>query len=111
MKNLLIACFLALPFLSNSQTIGETNLDERKDIEYITLMPILEGKNPRAANWAIGVDLGFMQKDGFVKDAEGKHELFVSATGALNKFYGWGWELVSIYDLQNQKCYLMRRRK
>jgi hypothetical protein len=111
MKNLLISFLFLLPFHGEAQMIDAVNLAEQKEIEYISLIPILEGRNPTKANWAIGVDVGIMQKDGFVKDEAGNHQMFVSVVEALNKFHGWGWEFVQTYQQGNQTLYLLRRKK
>lgn len=103
MKIILVLAIILSPFMSFSQLVEDVNLDEKPEIQYIDISCHYKGDLSKCA---VAVNYGQPSKGllnfYYVKDANGKNYYFNNLPDALNKFYGWGWELVTLYNEENQ---------
>lgn len=101
MKVILVLAIILSPFKSFSQLVEEVNLDEKPEVQYIDISCHYKGDLSKCA---VAVNYGQPSKGllnyYYVKDANGKNYYFNNLQDALNKFYGWGWELVTFYPVE-----------
>lgn len=103
MRMILMFCIVLIPYFSFSQIVEDVNLAEKPEVQYIDIYSQPKGLSGKVV---IIVNYGQVIKDAldfhYVKDDAGKKYQFNNIQDALNKFYGWGWELVTFYSEGNQ---------
>jgi hypothetical protein len=86
-----------------AQKVEDIDLSAKPEIQYIDIFSQPKGLSGKVV---IVVNYGQAMKDlldlHYVKDENGKNYQFNNLQDALNKFYGWGWELVTFYSEENR---------
>lgn len=117
MKNMLLLVALWAPVVLLAQTVDGVNLAEKKEVEYVEIMGLNQGMFTKKL--VVIVDYGqkikAFESDTRVEGDDGKPIVFNSMIDAVNRFSGWGWELMFAYDVNSGSGgtvyhYVMRRK-
>ncbi|HRI58348.1 MAG TPA: hypothetical protein PK228_01450 [Saprospiraceae bacterium] len=115
MKQVVFVLMLWAPVWVRGQTVDGVNLGEKKEVEYVELVGVAKMFSQKIT---VRVDYGQKfdwDNDTKVDGPDGKAIVFNSMMDAVNRFSGWGWELMFAYDVSTGQGgtvyhYVMRRK-
>lgn len=116
MKKLLFVLVVCAPWVGWGQIVDGVNIGEKTEVDYLEIVgtqKVFSRKNVVSVDYGQKVD---WDTDTRVEDENGKVVSFNSMMDAVNRFSGWGWELMFAYDVSTGQGgtvyhYVMRRKK
>jgi hypothetical protein len=121
MKKLMILATLSLMSMNlfAQIKIGDVNINEKPDVEYIKVRFFNNLTNVRVyVTVEYGQELNLSSDDNLLKGADGKRMIFNTEVAGLNYFYANGWEVVQIIPKDSEMkvgavfySYLLRKKK
>ena len=117
MKALFTAALVCAGLIGQAQIVDGVNLSEKPEVDYLEIVgtaKIFSRKNVVSVDYGQKVD---WDTDTRVEDDNGKVISFNSMMDAVNRFSGWGWELMFAYDVSTGQGggtvyhYVMKRKE
>lgn len=116
MKTLVFLLALVAPVFLPGQVVDGVDIWEKKEVDYLEIVGV-----QKILSRKIIVSVDYGQKldwdsDTRVEGPDGKPISFNSVMDAVNRFSGWGWDLMFAYDVSTGQGnntvyhYVMRRR-
>lgn len=117
MKNLILFLALVAPVMGWGQTVDGVDLATHTGIDYVEIVGFNQGlfKKKIVVIVDYGQKITAFESDTRVQGPEGKPIIFNSMMDAVNRFSGWGWQLMFAYDVNAGQAgtvyhYVLRRK-